>query len=143
MRRTILATFLFGLILLSCDDLIDIDDSIEIKQAIPNPVKVGDTLNILIKNINIPLCVESIEQVKVLLDKDNKTDIFLATGYYDRLNRQEYGNFYHSKLIDSLAEGYQPIVQCLVNSTYPNQSKIGVQLNKKILKSSIILNVIK
>jgi len=143
MRRTILVAFLFTFILLSCDEVIEIDDLIRIDEVVPNPINIGDTLNILILNINIPLSVKNIEQVKVLLDKNNKTYTFPATGYYDRLNRKEYGNFNHSKLIDSLAEGYQPIVQCLVDSAYPNQSKIGLQLNEKILNSSIILNITK
>lgn len=144
MRRKFYVVFLFVFILLSCDELTIDDNYIEIKQAIPNPSKDGDTLNILISNINNTLNVGNINQVKVLLlDENNRTYIFQATGYYDRFKKQEYGNFYHSNLIDSLAEGYQPIVQCLVDSSYPGQSKIGVQLNEKILKSNIILNIIK
>lgn len=143
MHRKPLSVLLFAFILWSCNELTPIDDSIEIKQAIPDPAKVGDTLYILIKNINIPLSVENIDQVKVLLDENNNLHTFQASGYYDQLNKEEYGNFSHSKFIDSIAESYQPIVQCFVDSSYPGQSKIGVQLNEKILKSNIILNIIK
>lgn len=143
MKIIVLATFLFAFIFSSCNDLIEIDDFIRIDKVTPNPANVGDTLNILMKNINISLNVKNIEQVKVLLDENNRTYIFQATGYYDRFKKQEYGKFCHSNLVDSLAEGYQPIVQCLVDSSYPSQSKIGVQLNEKILKSNIILNIIK
>jgi len=143
MKPKIYVPFLFVLILWGCNGLITIDDSIEIKKAIPNPAKVEDTLNILVKNINIPLNVESIDQVKILLEENNRTYIFQATGYYDQLNRQEYGNFSHSNLMDSLARNFQPIIQCIVDSSYPSQSKIGVQLNEKILTSNIILNVAK
>lgn len=142
MRKLYLACS-FVLILLSCKELTPIDDLIEIKQAFPNPAIVGDTLTILMININIPLHVENINQVKVLLEENNKTRSFQATGYYDHLKKQEFGNFSHSKLIDSLIMDYQPVVQCLVDSSYPGQSKIGVQLNEKILKSNIILNIIK
>jgi len=44
MKIIILSAFSFMFILLSCKELTPIDDSIEIKQAIPSPAKVGDTL---------------------------------------------------------------------------------------------------
>ncbi|MGK9478005.1 hypothetical protein ACSSV9_14460 [Melioribacter sp. OK-6-Me] len=142
MRRTVLSVFLFVFILLSCDEQTIDDNYIEIKQAIPSPARVGDTLNILLTNINSLLNVSSIEQVKVLLDENNKTYIFQATGYYDQFPVKEYGHFFHSKLIDSLiALHYVPVIQCIIDSSYPGQSKIGVQLNEKILRSNIILNI--
>lgn len=145
MKQRVKVIFFIAFILVSCDEgLITIDDSIEIKQAIPNPAKVGDTLNILIANINIPLNVQNINHVKVLLDENNKTHIFQATGYYDQFPVQEYGHFSHSKLIDSLIVlHYAPVIQCVIDSSFPSQSKIGVQLNEKILQSKIILNITK
>lgn len=136
-------TYFLAFILLSCDEHTIDDNYIEIKQAVPNPAKVGDTLNILITNINNPLNVDNINQVKIRLDENGKFHTFQATGYYDQFRKVEYGSFSHSYFVDSLARNFQPIIQCLVDSSFPIQSKIGVQLNEKILKSNIILNIIK
>ncbi|MGK9368716.1 hypothetical protein ACSSWA_07430 [Melioribacter sp. Ez-97] len=148
MRRIILAAFLFEFILLSCDDLIEINDPyVEIEQIIPNPANIGDTVSIFLKNFNYQLNVENIDQVKVILfNKINSNkDTIQATGYYDDLKKQEYGNFYHSNLTDSLARSYQQVVQFIVDSSYPSQSTVGVRLNDitTISKSSIILIISK
>jgi hypothetical protein len=141
MKKVSIISFVFLFVFLSCDNSTEIDDSIEVKKAVPNPIAVGDTLSILLININIPLNIQNIEQVKLLLYHNSKIYTYKASGYYNYLEKQEYGNFNHSKLIDSLAGGYQPIVQCLVDSSFPEQSKIGIQLNEKILNSNIILYV--
>lgn len=132
---------LFSVSYIGCKELTPIDDLIEIREVIPNPAMIGDTLSIFVMNINIPLNVQGIDQVKLVLRENNKKHIFPVNGYYDYLQKQEYGIFYHSKFIDSLALDYSPIIQCVVDSSYLNNSYIGVQLNEKILLSNIELKI--
>ncbi len=146
MKQIKIIVIIFTLLLLSCDELIELDDPyIKIKKIIPNPANIGDTVTILLENYNHPLHVASIDQVKVILfsESNSNIDTFHATGFYDDLKKQEYGDLYHTLLIDSLSENYQQVVQCMVDSSFPSQSTVGVKLNEvtTISSSNIILSI--
>lgn len=134
---------ILSILFTSCvDNTIPIDDDIWISNVLPNPANINDTVTVVIDALGTGRStgpIDSLSQISLILTAGKIFQEQKVTGY--RIGNRILGDFRYYNFLDTL-RGTQFIQFAVTDSTLTS-SKVNVGLKDYLIKSDIVLTIIK